>query len=309
MSGHLISPRRRSGAGRGATTITERLRGWWSGGEPRATAAPVPAPPEESEDNEDSAPAPYWSPEVLEIASRVWGPDHLGPTDEDYIRYVLKPLGIKPDLSVLEIGSGLGGGARAIARDYDAWVIGLETDPILAEAGMTLSVRSGMAKKAPIRHFDPRKSLKNRQFDRILIRNTLGCFPDKEHFLETVRETMKDKAQLFISDFVLAERGASDARVQAWMEGEPSPVEPVTAGKLLKTLKTLNVSVHVAEDESAKIASIVTTRWDRIRTHLKPSSLRPELVEPMLREGARWQRCMEALDSGGLRYYRVVASV
>lgn len=291
--------------------MTERLRGWWSGSGSRASAPsePPPSPAKGQTADHDTAPAPYWSPEVLEIASRVWGPDHLGPTDEDYIRYVLKPLGIRPDLSVLEIGSGLGGGARAIARDYDAWVIGLETDPILAEAGMALSVRSGMAKKAPIRHFDPRKSLKNRQFDRVLVRNTLGSFPDKEHLLETVRETMKDKAQLFISDFVLAERGASDSRVQAWMEGEPSPVEPATAGKLLKTLKTLNVSVHVAEDESAEVSRIVTTRWDRIRTHLKPTSLRPELVEPMLREGARWQRCMEALESGGLRYYRVVASV
>jgi len=64
----------------------------------------------------------------------------------------------------------------------------------------------------------------------------------------------------------------------------------------------------VAEDESAEIARIITGRWERMRIGLKPTSLRPALVEPVLREGRRWQHCVDALESGSLRYYRIVAS-
>lgn len=255
------------------------------------------------------ASAIYWTPEAIEAAQLVWGPDHLGPTDDQYVRHVLKPLGIRPSLSIVEIGSGLGGGARAIAADYDAWVTGLEPDPALAAAGMDLSVRSGVARKAPIRHFDPdRKPLRSAQYDRVIVRNALTGIGGHANLLQMIRESMKDRAQLLVTDFVLAGDTEHGASVAAWLEAEPGAARPMTAAGLLRALKELNLRVHVAEDESAEIARIITARWQRMRAGLKPTSLRPALVEPVLREGRRWQHCVDALESRGLRYYRIVAS-
>lgn len=305
----LIARGRRPLAGQAERRLGGRLRWWWSRGRPASAPSPSAARVATPEGEETPLPAIYWTPEAIEAAQLVWGPDHLGPTDDAYVRHVLKPLGIRPSLSIVEIGSGLGGGARAIAADYDAWVTGLEPDPVLAAAGMDLSIKAGVARKAPIKHFEPAgKPLRSAQYDRIIVRNALGSVAGHADLLQMIRDSMKGRAQLLVTDFVVTDDAAHNPRVAAWREAEPGETRPMTATALLRTLKELDLRVHVAEDESAEIARIITGRWERMRIGLKPTSLRPALVEPVLREGRRWQHCVDALESGSLRYYRIVAS-
>ncbi len=59
----------------------------------------------------------------------------------------LDPLGITPEHSVLDVGSGIGGTARFMAERYGAYVHGIDLTPAFVETANTLSDMVGLAHK------------------------------------------------------------------------------------------------------------------------------------------------------------------
>src|SRR5262249_19611313 len=130
---------------------------------PGAGAAPVAA----------GAPAKPAEPppllDTLTIRQWLWGPGFNNPGDADYVQQLVKPFAANSTMSILEVGSGLGGPARVIAETFDTYVTGLERDPAIAKLGMEMSVAAGKQKHAPITPFDPESfELRTGAFDCIL---------------------------------------------------------------------------------------------------------------------------------------------
>ena len=77
-------------------------------------------------------------------------PEVLGPVDEFHIggaeatARLLGMLEVGPGMAVLDIGCGIGGPARAIARRTGAQVTGIDLTPGFIEAARALSLMSGM---------------------------------------------------------------------------------------------------------------------------------------------------------------------
>ena len=78
-------------------------------------------------------------------------PEVLKPVDEFHIggaeatAALLEKLDIRPDMEVLDIGSGIGGPARMIAARYGCRVTGVDLTPHFVETARALSTMCGMA--------------------------------------------------------------------------------------------------------------------------------------------------------------------
>jgi SAM-dependent methyltransferase len=78
-------------------------------------------------------------------------PEVLKPVDEFHIggaeatSALLEKLSIRPDMKVLDIGSGIGGPARMIAARYGCHVTGVDLTPHFVETARALSTMCGMA--------------------------------------------------------------------------------------------------------------------------------------------------------------------
>ena len=291
-----------------------RLRAWWEGEEWQPApvmetqvaepAAEAVAPAPEKRD----ASFPYWTPERIEVAQRLWGREHISPGGDVYARYILKPLGLNPSLAVAEIGSALGGTTRLMHRSANIWVKGYEPCPQLAEAGMALSAAAGLSTKAPIAGMDlTAPELKRGSLDRIVLRDLLHTVPDKVALLKALATALKPKGQLLLTDFVLQD-GGTPAEVLLWAENEPIQSHPWSARVMTETLEDLQFTVQVAEDETAMLRQMIFDGWKAFRSSIRSEPLPPEQQQAVFDEGERWARCLAAFGTGGLHYMRVVAS-
>jgi hypothetical protein len=70
------------------------------------------------------------------MTEAVFGSGAIGPGGSARTVDMVGAFGLGSDVNVLDVSSRLGGTARAIALDYNAWVTGYESDPELAAAAM-----------------------------------------------------------------------------------------------------------------------------------------------------------------------------
>lgn len=75
-----------------------------------------------------------------------------------------------------------------------------------------------------------------------------------------------------------------------------------------ETLEDLKFQVQVTEDETAMLRQMILEGWCAFQVSLRGVPLTAEQKEAMFSEGERWSRCLAAIDSGALRYKRVVAA-
>src|SRR5215469_13451931 len=105
-----------SAAPSGKKPLKVRLRAWLGFGDARPVAAPRP-------ERAIAADVPEAAPETatltrLTIAQWLWGDGFVMPGDADFVLELVKPFGLTPAMSMLDLSAGLGGPARAIAQAF-----------------------------------------------------------------------------------------------------------------------------------------------------------------------------------------------
>jgi SAM-dependent methyltransferase len=147
------------------------------------------------------------------------------PGVRDFVLAMIASLGIDKKMGLLEIGAGLGGSTRIIAKETGAWVSGLEPDAALAKAGMELSGRAKLKKRAPIEHCDlANLDLEPGSYPVIFSLATFYKAPDKANFYGRLYKALKSEGQLQFTDLMVPEpsppgRGLREMGV----EGVPDP--------------------------------------------------------------------------------------
>ena len=106
-------------------TFRERFIAWWEGYE-----LPAAAPAEEKkvaklkEDTTKIEPVRpqsaeerrhVWNHTRIKICERIWGAGYVTPGGTEHVMKLVKPFALNPKMSYLDLGAGLGGGARAVA--------------------------------------------------------------------------------------------------------------------------------------------------------------------------------------------------
>ena len=249
-----------------------------------------------------------WDEHHLELLRTVWGGDFVTPGDKSKILQLVKPFGLNPAMSLLELGAGMGGASRAMAKAFGVWVTGMEAEGRLVEEGMALSEKAGLEKKSPIIQYDPHEfQLKARSYDCIFSKESFFTNKDKTRLIQTVELGMKDNGQLLFTDFMIAPGGSQKAEYKEWAEGEPVSPDPWSLEEYVEQLTSCKLDVRIKEDITESYCSQIVRAWADYLSDKKNSTVDPLVANALVEEVELWTRRVQAFESGALTVCRIYA--
>ncbi len=301
-------------------SVRTRLRAWWNGYELDSALHNLP----ESGDSVEPSPTPpsvrteaqrhanpltdpnEWSPAQRQLAEALWTPGFIVPGGAEYVQELVGFCRLTPAETMLEIGAGMGGGTRAIISKFGNYVTGYEPNEALAEECRKQAVVADIDGKLKIAS-EPLAEieLKSGYFRAALIRDVLCTIEDKEKFLTEVCQSLKAGTSYLIFTGFLYDDSTMTPEVEAWIDGERCPVYPWTIDKLKSCVESSGVMARIVEDESDRYCSMVTGAWSSYLAELQKTEVPSELGGLITDEANYWGRRTAALQSGGLRYYRL----
>lgn len=244
----------------------------------------------------------------IDVLQRLFGAGYTSPGGPENAVEVVKPFGLTPEHSMLDLAAGLGGSATAVVQRYAVWITGYEMDPELAEQAPTVVSTLKGGDHVTIRGYTPESlSLRPKSFDRVLSRESLFAVRDRMAMLKTIHGVLKDWGQCVITDYVLpAEQEPSD-RVKAWLESEDLTYKPWAKQEYERALAELGFDVRVVENQSDRHLQHIRDTFARFVQNLNPSD--PLAEDPAHRaalivEAERWARRAALMERGDLALYR-----
>jgi cyclopropane fatty-acyl-phospholipid synthase-like methyltransferase len=297
--------------------LKTRLRAWWEGYDlsvlkplegnevaaaqelKAAAAVTPPSAPEQL----DQFGRPLWSASRIKVAETLWGGDFTSPGGIEHTAMLVKPFGITSAMSILDMAAGLGGVARTIARDYKAWVTGMEASPMLASLAQERSVKGGFAKSAPVEHYDPEHIQLTRRYDGIFAKEAFFTVHNKEQLFDSITKALKPGGQLVFTDYCIEHADISSAALQDWVKKEPVPPTLWSVEQVIKALRARKIDVRTHEDMTVTQKQLILRSLGHFLQHLNAHTLDLETKKAVLDEVELWARRVKTFDAG-LRVYR-----
>ena len=302
------------GADRPISAWKLRFLAWWEGYELDRPQAPLAKPAKKKRRKvtiepqlRESRLAPR-----IECKNLVWGEGFTSPGDAAYCCDLVRPAGLTAKHSMLDLGAGLGGPARAFAREFGVWVTGMEIDRELADAGMELSVAAGMARKAPISVFNPKTTeIPDRKFDCIFSKETIFLVADKREFIRKIERGLKSRGNLMFTDFIAADGASGKPNLRQWINSEPGDPHPISAKETTGILAESGLEPRVARDITDEFEGMLTASWknwkDIVET-LDTYVNRDALMQELAKETQLWTIRQQAIQSGALKVFSFYAT-
>ncbi len=263
--------------------------------------APSRAQGRAQERDQGESSAVRWNGPRIALAQEIWGKGFVSPGGKDAVLALVGRLGLKRKMHLLELGAGLGGAARLVARRYGVWVTGLEVDDGLVEAGANLSATAWFAKKASLRaarrggpHTPPGS------YDCVFSKEFLFTVRDKVPLLRLLASLLKENGELLITDYVLAAPGQRSPAVAAWVAAERDGTRPWAVTDYVKALNALGLHLRV-EDMTEQTRKAIIRGWARYLRRLDRAGLDRRTAEIVVEEAELWTRRARLLKAGDLQ--------
>jgi SAM-dependent methyltransferase len=263
---------------------------------PRPPAPPPPSQPQEP------------PPDALAVKQMLWGPGYTIPGKPKEVLALVKPFGLTPAMSMLDIAAGLGGPARTVADAFHTYVTGLERDAEMARRGLEMSVALGVAKRVPINLADPESfELGSTHYDCVLGREALHGVRDKERWLRVLIQGMKPRGGFLVTEFLRDRTAGERPELGRWAQLQAQPPQLWTLERLIDCLKSLGLDVRVTDDMSDAYRSTVVAAWAALIETMDLRKLPRSHLAAVLKEAERSIVTLRALQSGALRMFRIYA--
>lgn len=294
--------------------LVERLKAWWEGYDlvPRGHKREEHEAPARVAAGPIVMPLKFqgWPAERIAAAQLMFGEDFTWPGEAGALDLLLKPLGLNEKMSVLELGAGLGGGSRLMAKAYGAWVNAVERDGGLAAAGNALSTKHGLARKAPVAHAEyDDLPVREKTIDAIVCRQALSAVEDQDALLGKLVPLFKPAGQLLVSDLTLSDPGVvNDPAYEAWRAAEPAPVHLWDAARVRTSIEKYGLEVRVTEDRTASLRAQVLGAFAETAGLLADRSIDPGLRGWILWETELWARRLQMMERGLIAMHRFYAT-
>ena len=137
-------------------------------------------------------------------------PEQLGTLDQFHTRglaataELAKLAGITADISVLDVGSGIGGPARFLAATYGCWVTGVDLSEPFVDAARYLTERTGLNGKVS---FQTASALElpfdDGRFDAVLLQHVAMNIADRARLYREIRRVLEAGGRFATFDVVL----------------------------------------------------------------------------------------------------------
>ena len=298
--------RRKPASGAPKAPFKQRFMAWWEGVDlppmeappPRAVREPEPEPP----------PPPIklepWENPAIRVRHAIWGEGFRSPGGIAFALELVKPFAINNSMSILDFGCGAGGATRAIAKEFDVWITGIERDREQVDLGKLLSQRAGLERKAEIIAYDPDNFVsRSGGFDCILSVDTMFRFEAREVILARLENVLKTRGQLTVCDYVRADHAQPNHPLIAAALGADSP--PLwTHGEYEKRFNELKFDLRVSEDVTDRYRMMALIALDQVTKVPEGKSVIRTFPDAFMAEVGEWERRMLAIEAGVLRVFR-----
>lgn len=259
-------------------------------------AVPVPeavAPAEVADLPEVVAPAVprAWGAARLAQAEALWGEGFVGPGGGDEVKRLTAPFGLSAAHSLLLVGAGAGGAARAIAADLGVWVTAYEADPDLAEVAARRLQRAGvaLAKRATVSVWQPEApAFAVAAFHHALALESLAG-ARRDAVLGAIVRAVKPGGQVMVVQSVDTACGDGD--------------------EIVSMFELLGCDLRVIEDETARHARQVLQGWKLLVRQLRGARPAPAQAAALVAEAEYWLLRLRRIREGRLKLMRWSAIV
>jgi cyclopropane fatty-acyl-phospholipid synthase-like methyltransferase len=178
------------------------------------------------------------------------GIDQFHSGGADAVDRLLASLGLTPAMTVLDVGSGLGGPARQVARNTGCEVVGVDITPSYVETAMALTDAAGLSGKVDFVCSDI-ASLGRRDFDAAYTMHVQMNVADKGAFFAEIAKRLRPGARL--ATFEVCRSGSADPAYPAPWSIDGSDSFLATPGDLLRTVEDSGFEMVEWVDETAWI--------------------------------------------------------
>lgn len=302
-------------------TWRERLRAWWHGDDyamghmvqdysSHPAEDPQPGDDTPGDEPQETPSIDRWTPRRQQIVQKLFGEGFNQPGGEELMKTLTAPLGLNPNMSITELGCGMGGMSRLMARD-NLWIDAYEPDPDLAEAATNIAKSQGVKQRINLK-IQPldELNLKRKSVDVFLSKDGLMSVQDKRLLLAKIRAAMKPGGQLMFTDFLLT--GSTESRVyEVWWDREPVKPHLLTPEGLQAELESLNFIICYMEDVTHEVKSAVIEAFGNYAADIKLLGRNANENERdwVISEGEHWAIRLSAMDANIIRLYRVYCRV
>ncbi len=254
-----------------------------------------------------------WSDEAVDVAQYIWGKGFCGPGGPEYVIALSKLLALSPEMSMIQIGAGIGGPARVLADRFGVWLTGYEESQTLVEKGQELSKVAGLDKKAALEHYDPDDCEGfMRKFDRAMAKEALFTIEDKAGIISKVADKLKPGGLFLITEYVIEDDAViTSDEYKTWAVGERRMPCPVTERALKDMLKKAGLQVRVSEDISDQYSKMISQAWtgaDKVAARIAEQENGASMVQTLMKEAEFWNRRKKVLGNDTIKLIRIVAN-
>ena len=159
--------------------------------------------------------------ELVAFLESLWGWGFLSPGGPEEVARVLEGLDLT-GLKVLDIGSGSGGIALSLARDYGAGeVIGIDVEaPVVAKA-KARAEEVGLADRVRFQQVEPGPlPFADESFDLVFSKDSMVHIPDKESLFADIHRVLRPGGRIAAGDWMIAHDDEPSPEMAYYIECE-----------------------------------------------------------------------------------------
>ena len=250
---------------------------------------------------------PLWTATRLEVAEKLWGQEFLSPLNRRMLQDFLKPIGLNPAMSVLDLHAGVGGAARLMATDFGTWVTGLDPSPFLATEGMNRSRSLNLAQQAVLMPYIPEEFRGARRVDCIIVNELPFCLKNKVRFWDGLDRALKPRGQIHMVDFVIDSPSNTHPAIALWREREPIEPFPWTVEEIEKAFTERGLTITLSEDVSDVIKLCVQEAIQTLLSFVEERTVDMGTRQAVVDEVELWGTRVTAMEHG-LRMHRILVT-
>ena len=205
---------------------------------------------------------------------------------------------IKPGARVLDVGSGIGGAAFFLAREFGATVVGVDLSPEMTDIAHEATANSGVSSQVEFLLADVMETDFEEPFDIIWSRDALMHIHDKKRLFSKLYSLLNPGGTLVITDYARGPKPNSldfDAYVKSTGY---HLVEPATYGKFLEEAGFTDVVARDATDRFTEILKNEPVRLEANREDFLESFSEADLNYLV----DRWDMKVRFCDAGDMKW-------